>query len=92
MVHHDAWWNKALSSVYVPNVINRFIFGYGVVIYFIMQSSFEKINKTSHCFPSQRGNPPFAILSILTAASAITPHTKSYEIAAMTMHPFVEDF
>ena len=30
------------------------------------------------------------MLFILTAAAAITPHTKSYEIAAMTMHSFVK--
>ena len=57
------------------------MFGYGVVIYFTIQSSFEKISKNSPYFPSQRGNPPSAILFILTAATAITPHTKSYEIA-----------
>ena len=36
---------EPLPSVYVPSVINRFNFGYGVVTYFIMQSSFEKISK-----------------------------------------------
>ena len=55
-----------------------------------MQSSFEKISKSSPCFPFQRGNPRSAILFILTAAAAITPYTKSYEIAAMTMHFFVK--
>ena len=53
-------------------------------------SSSKKISKNSPCFPSQRGNPPSAILFILTAAAAITPHTKYYEIAAMTMHSFVK--
>ena len=67
-----------------------FSFGYGVVFYFIMQSSFEKISKNSPCFPSQRGNLSSAILFILTAAAAITAHTKSYEIAAMIMHSFVK--
>ena len=61
-----------------------------MVIYFIMQSSFEKISKNSPCFPSQRGNPLSAILFVLRAAAAITPHTKSYEIAIMTMHSFVK--
>ena len=64
---------------------------HGVVIYFIMQSSFEKISKNSPSFPSQRGNPPSAIMFILTAAAAaITPYTKPYEIAPMTMHSFVK--
>ena len=67
----------------------RFIFGYGVVVYFIMQSSFEKISKNAPCFHSQRGYPPPTIVFILTAAAAITPIKKSYEIAAMTMHSFV---
>ena len=58
----------------------------------LFTSLFEKISKNSPCFPSQRGNrrPPSAILFILTAAAAITPHTKSYEIVVMTMHSVVE--
>ena len=76
--------------VYNPSVINQFIFGYGVVIYFMMQSSFKKISKNSPCLPSQRGNLQSTILFILTVAAAITPHTKSYEIAAMMMHSFVK--
>ena len=32
--------------IYIPRVINQFIFGPGVVIYFIMQSLFEKEDKT----------------------------------------------
>ena len=55
-----------------------------------MQSSFEKISKNSSCFPSQLGNWPSAILFILTAATAITLHTKSYKIATMTKHSFVK--
>ena len=54
-----------------------------------MQSLFEKINKNSPCISSQRGNPTSAVSFILTAAAAITPHSKSYEIA-MTMHSFVK--
>ena len=61
-----------------------------MVIYFIIQSSFEKISKNSPCIPSLRGNPPSAILFILTAGAVITPHTKSYEIAAMAMHSSVK--
>ena len=64
------------------------MFGYGVVIYFIMQSLFEKISKNKPFFPSQWGNLSSAILFILTAAAAITLYTKCYEIAAMTMHSF----
>ena len=66
------------------------MFGYREVINFIMESSFEKINKNTPCFPSQQGNPPSAILFIMTAAAAITPHTESYEIAAMTRYSFVK--
>ena len=68
----------------------QFTFGYGVVIGFTMQSPFERISKNPPIFPSQRGNPPTAILFILKAATAITSHTKSYEIAAMTTHSFVK--
>ena len=50
----------------------------------------RKSSKNSHCFPSQQGNPPSAILFILTAATAIAPHTKSYEIAGMTVHSVVK--
>ena len=32
---------RAISSVYVPSVINRFIFGQWVVIYFIMQHTYK---------------------------------------------------
>ena len=79
-------FHRALSSVYVPSVINRFIFGHGVVIYFIMQSLFENISKNSTCFHSKRGNLTSAILFVLTVGSAIIPHIKSDEIAAMAMH------
>ena len=60
-------------------------------LFTFMQSYFEKISKNSpySYFPSQRGNSPSAIF-ILTAAAAITPHTKSYEIAAMAVHSFVK--
>ena len=85
-----ARFHRAHSSVYVPSVINRFIFGYGMVIYFIMQSSFEKISKTHPVFLLKEKNPISALLFIFTAAAAITPHTKSYEIPAMTMHSFVK--
>ena len=66
-------------------MINRFIFGHGVVIYFIMQSLIEKISKNS-----KHGNPTSAILFILTVATAVIPHTKSDEIAAMAMHPVLK--
>ena len=66
-------------------MVNRFIFGHGVVIYFIMQSLIEKISKNS-----KQGNPTSAILFILTVATAVIPHTKSDDIAAMAMHPFLK--
>ena len=82
--------NRALSSDYVPSMLNLFIFGHGMVIYLIVQSLFEKISKNSPYFSSQRGNLPSAILFSLTVAAAITQRTKSYEIDAMTMHSFVK--
>ena len=57
--------------------------------YLLYNAMFEEISKSSPSFPSQRGNSPSAILFILTAVAAITPHTKSYEIVAVTTHFFV---
>ena len=56
------------------------IFGHGVVIYFIMQSLFEIRRRNSPCFPSKRESRQFAILFILSTATAIltqTNHMKS---------------
>ena len=66
------------------------VFGYGVVIYYIMQSSFEKISKTSPCFPSKRGNLQSAILFMLSTASTIITQKETYEISAMSIHSVVK--
>ena len=52
--------SRAISPVYVPSVINRFIFGQGVVIYFIMQLLLKKSSeKQPHLLPSEEiCNPP----------------------------------
>ena len=44
---------RAISSVYVPSVINRFLFGQWVVIYFIMQLLLKKITKEHNLIYSQ---------------------------------------
>ena len=59
--------------VYVPSVINRFIFGHGVVIYFIMQSVLEIRSKHLPCFPSKSRQS--AILFIWSRAAAILTQT-----------------
>ena len=64
--------------------------GYGMVIYFIMQSSFEKISKKLTLFAFSTTKSAVRHLAFLTASAAITPHTKSYAIAALTMHSFVK--
>ena len=61
-----------------------------MVIYFVMQSLFEKTSKNSPCFPCKQGNPTSAILFIFTVAAAIILHTKSDEIVAMAMHPILK--
>ena len=47
---------------FVPSVINRFIFCYGVFIYFIMQSSFEKISRKLTLFPFSSKKSTFRYL------------------------------
>ena len=42
----DRGFTEAFPSIYVPSVINRFIFGHCMLIYFIMQSLLEKEAKT----------------------------------------------
>ena len=58
-------WNgrgftSTFPSIYVPSVINRFIFGHRVVIYFIMQSLIEKVVNTYLVFHLSKEicNPP----------------------------------
>ena len=77
---------RSVIGLLILDVINRFIFGHAVAIYYLL----AKISKNAPCFPSQLGNRPCTIVFILTAAAVITPHIKSYEIAAMTMHSFVK--
>ena len=55
-----------------------------------MQSSFEKISKSSPCFPSKRGNLQSAILFMLSTAAAICTQTKPYEISTMSIHSVVK--
>ena len=50
--------SRAISSVYGPSVINRFIFGHGVVIYFINLKSLlaidsEKLNVSLRFDPTR---------------------------------------
>ena len=77
---------QAISSVYVPSVINRFIFGQGVVIYFIMQLLLKKSSKNPTSFTPKGGDPLSAILFILPTATGITLLRESPNIAARTMH------
>ena len=51
--------SRAISSVYDPSVINRFIFGQGVVIYFIMQSLLDINSENTYRFVAIRSDPPF---------------------------------
>ena len=64
-----------LSIVYIPSIINQFIFGHGVVIYFIMQSILEKSSKNYS-----------AILFILSTVTAIITPAKSDEISDMSIY------
>ena len=84
--------SRAISSVYVPSVINRFNFGQGVVIYFIMQLLLKKSSKKATSFTPKRGDPHSAILFILSTDTGITPLTDSSNIAATTMHFVVKSF
>ena len=78
--------SRAISSVYVTSVINRFIFGQGVVIYFIMQLLLKNSSKKTTSFTPKRGDPHSAILCILSTGTGITPLKDSSNIAATTMH------
>ena len=63
------------QQVYVPSVINRFIFGHWVVIYFIMQSLLESRSKNLPCFSFKRESQRSAILFSLSTAAAILTQT-----------------
>ena len=71
-------------------MINGFSFGYGVVVYFIMQSVLEKIAKKHLVFPSKRGSLQSAILFMLSTIAAIITQTKLYEISAMSIQSVVK--
>ena len=64
---------RAISSVYVPSVINRFIFGQGVVnLIYNATTAVENQQKTTS-FSLKRGASLTAILFILTTGTVITP-------------------
>ena len=65
-----------------PSVINRFIFGHGVVIHFIMQRKQTNFAKNS---PDVR-RFVFRHFVYLVNSSAITPHNDSLKIAAIAVH------
>ena len=69
-------FTETFPSTYVPSVINRFMFGHWVLIYFIMQSLLKKRSKNLHCFPSKRESLQTAILFIFSTAAAILTQTK----------------
>ena len=79
----------AFSSVDFPSVINQFIFGQGVVIYFIMQLLLKKSSKKQTSFTPKRGGPLSAILFILSIATEINPLMESSNIAR-TMYFFAK--
>ena len=83
--------SRAISSVYVPSVINRFIFGQGVVIYFIMLV-LKKSSKKPISVTPKRGDPHSATLFILSTDTGIAPLTESSNIAARTMHFVVKSY
>ena len=71
-------FTKTFPLIYVASMINLFIYGHGVVIYFLIQSLLEKTAKT-HLSARKA-----AICSlILSTAAAIITQAKSYEHSAM---------
>ena len=77
--------SRAISSVYVLSVLNGFIFGQGVVIYFIMQLFLKKSSETPTSFTHKRGDPHSAILFIFPTDTGMALLTESSNIAATTM-------
>ena len=69
--------SRAISSVYVPSLINRFII-------------LKKSSKKTTSFTPKRGDPHSAILFILSTCTGITPLTYSLNIATRTMHFIVK--
>ena len=76
-----ASFQRALSSAYSPSVINRFIFGHGVVIHFIMQRKPTNFAKNS---PDER-RFAFRHFVYLVNSSAITPQNDSSKFATITV-------
>ena len=77
--------SRAISSVYVPSVINRFIFGQGVVIYFIMQLLVKKFPKTNLIYSQARCS---ADRHFVYFDNRYGNHSADgiFDIAAMTVH------
>ena len=71
-------------------MINRFIIGHGVVIYFIKQSVLKEIANNYLVILSKRGNLQSVILFMLSTAAAIIMQTKLYEISARSKHSVVK--
>ena len=80
-----ARFHRTLSSVYVPSVINRFIFGHWGSYLLYNAIGTRKIANNYLVFPSKRGNLQSAILFMLSTAAAIITQTKPYEISAMSI-------
>ena len=70
-------FTMTFPSIYVLSVINWFIFGHVVVIYFIMPLLLEKRSENLHFFPSQWGFLQSAIWFMLSTAAAMIVQTKS---------------
>ena len=78
-------WQGSFSPVYVPSVINWFIFGQAVVIYFIMQLLLKKSSKKQpHVLPSEEIHfPPSCLFCQQLQDHSVT---ESRNIHAKTMH------
>ena len=78
-------FTEICPSIYVLSVINRFIFGHWVLIYFIIQSLLEKRNKTYLVFLlSERvcRLPPCLFFQSRSDSYA----NQSYEISLLSIH------
>ena len=77
--------SRAISSVYVPNVIIGLFWIRGSYILY-NATIIEEIQQKTISFSTKRGDPLSAILFILSIAIGITPLTESSNIATRTMH------
>ena len=69
---------RAISPVYVPSVINQFIFGQWVVRYLLYNATTaEENHKKTTSFIVKRGASLSTILLILTTGKVITLQTES---------------